>query len=151
MKSLCKVCVSLICLALAGTLGAVELPAVIGHVRAVEGEAFFVSRGQTNAAHVGQAVLRGGTLTTGARGAVGLTLDDGSRLALGPGSELRLGEFVFEPASGRLQMELWLERGMLVVTAGDVARLAPGALRLETPEGAVEVLGDAQVAVRVAR
>ncbi|MFC3607580.1 FecR domain-containing protein [Stutzerimonas tarimensis] len=126
-----------------------ELPEVIGYVRSVGEPANFTSRGQTNTARVGQGVLRGALLQTGPGGSLGLVLNDGTRLSLGPRSELHLDRYRFEPARGALAFEASLSRGSLSLVSGDIARLKPGAVRLHTPQGEMVLAGEAHLLVRL--
>lgn len=118
-----------------------KLPEPVGHVARVEGPAYVSSRGYTNAAKVGQAIVPGVALSTGAKGRLGVILDDGSVLSFGPHSEFTLDEFRFAPAAGDLQLRAMLARGSLNLIAGDMARLDPDAVAIDTPQGLVRVLG----------
>lgn len=118
-----------------------SLPEPVGHVARVEGLAYVSSRGYTNAAKVGQAIVPGVALSTGATGRLGVILDDGSVLSFGPHSEFTLDEFRFAPAAGDLQLRAMLARGSLNLIAGDMARLDPDAVAIDTPQGLVRVHG----------
>lgn len=124
------------------------LPEPSGHVARVAGAAYVSSRGHTNAAKVGQAIVPGVALSTGAEGALGVILNDGSVLSFGPHSELTLEEYRFDPARDELRLRATLDRGTLNLIAGDMARLDPRAIELDTPEGRVAVRGG-QVLMRV--
>ncbi|MCQ4263063.1 hypothetical protein CXK91_09410 [Stutzerimonas stutzeri] len=118
-----------------------SLPEPIGHVARVEGAAYISSRGHTNAAKVGQAIVPGVALSTGAKGALGVILGDGSVLSFGPYSELTLDDYRFVPAKDELRLRAMLTRGTLSLISGDMARLDPQAIVIETPEGRVRVRG----------
>lgn len=135
-----RICAGLAALWLAPA-GADNLPEPVGHVARVEGPAYLSSRGYTNAARMGQAIVPGVALNTGAEGALGLILGDGTLLSVGPGSELVLDEYRFAPARDELRLHATLRRGTLNLIAGDMARLDPQAIRIETPEGPVRVRG----------
>ncbi|AKN25444.1 FecR domain-containing protein [Stutzerimonas stutzeri] len=124
------------------------LPEPVGHVARVEGAAFVSSRGHTNAAKVGQAIIPGVALSTGAEGGLGVIMGDGSVLSFGPDSELTLDDYRFAPASDELRLRATLNRGTLNLIAGDMARLDPQAIAVETPEGRVGVRGG-QVLLKV--
>ena len=109
------------------------LPEPVGHVARVEGAAFVSSRGHTNAAKVGQAIIPGVALSTGAEGGLGVIMGDGSVLSFGPDSELTLDDYRFAPASDELRLRATLNRGTLNLIAGDMARLDPQAIAALTP------------------
>lgn len=117
------------------------LPEPSGHVARVAGAAYISSRGYTNAARVGQAIVPGVALSTGEGGELGVILSDGSVLSFGPHSELLLDDYRFAPATDELRLHARLQRGTLNLRTGDIARLAPGAVTLDTPDGAVHVHG----------
>ncbi len=147
--------VPLFCVLVAGPGGcghaaATEMPEVIGLVRAVDGRADFVNRGQQEPAQVGQALVVGATLSTAA-GSLGLALVDGTRLVLGPHSRLQLETFRFAPAAGELAFRARLLRGSLYAHGGELARLGKDAWRIETSGGEVSLDGEAAVLVRAGR
>ncbi len=125
-----------------------NLPEPVGHVARVEGAAYISSRGYTNAAKVGQAIVPGVALSTGAEGALGVILGDGSVLAFGPHSELTLDDYRFAPALDELRLRATLNRGTLNLIAGDMARLDPQAIAVNTPDGRIGVRGG-QVLMKV--
>ncbi len=130
------------------SVSAENLPEPIGHVARVEGAAYISSRGHTNAAKVGQAIVPGVALSTGAEGALGVILGDGSVLSFGPHSELTLDDYRFAPARDELRLRATLNRGTLNLISGDMARLDPQAIAVETPQGRVRVRGG-QVLMKV--
>jgi hypothetical protein len=112
-----------------------------GRVKVVSGSAFIVRSGETIRAEVGQPVFESDSLRTGEDGSIGVTLDDDTRLSLGPGSEVRLNEFRYAPAQSSVGLAMSFLRGIAVYVSGQIAKLAPDAVRLETPSAIVGVRG----------
>lgn len=112
-----------------------------GRIKIASGAVSIIRGGQTIAAQPGQVVFEADTLRTGADGRVGLTLKDDTRLSLGPSSEIRLDKFAYAPAEGRLGFVLNVVRGVAAYVSGRIAKLAPDAVRLETPAAIVGVRG----------
>lgn len=112
-----------------------------GRVKVVSGAAFIVRPAGPVPAEVGQLVFTSDTLRTGADGRLGITLDDDTRLSLGPASEVQLAAFQYAPAEGALALALRFLRGVAVYVSGQIARLSPDAVRLETPSAIVGVRG----------
>jgi hypothetical protein len=112
-----------------------------GRIKIAQGSVFIVRGGSTIAAQPGEVVYEADTLRTGADGKLGLTLKDDTRLSLGPSSEIRLDRFAYAPAEGRLGFVLKVVRGMAAYVSGRIAKLAPDAVRLETPAAIVGVRG----------
>lgn len=135
------VCFGLACvMMLIAPLAAQQSP-VAGVVKHVTANAVIVRAGQELPAKVGQLVNEGDTLKTGGDGRLGLTLKDGTRLSLGANTELRIDAFAYAPAERRMGLALRLLRGVTAYISGHIARLAPGAVKIETPTSVIGVRG----------
>jgi hypothetical protein len=120
-------------------------PDAAGRIKIASGAVFIVRAGATIPAVAGQPVFEADTLRTGADGRLGVTLKDDTRLSLGPSSEIRLDRFAYAPAEGRLGVVLNVVRGVAAYVSGRIAKLAPDAVRLETPAAIVGVRGTTMV------
>jgi hypothetical protein len=121
-----------------------------GRIKIATGSAFIVRGDTTIAARPGEPIFASDALRTGPDGSVGVTLKDDTRLSLGPGSEVRVERYVYAPERGALGMVLNFVRGAAAYVSGRMAKLAPDAIRLETPAAIVGVRGTT-VAVNVER
>lgn len=119
-----------------------------GQVKVASGAAFVVREGRALAASPGQVVFESDLLQTGADGRLGVTLNDDTRVSLGPDSEVRLDRFAYASADGNLGLVLKFMRGVATYVSGRIAKLSPDAVRLETPSAIVGVRGTT-VAVRI--
>ena len=119
-----------------------------GRVKVASGAAFVVRDGRAIAATPGQVVLEADVLRTGADGRLGVTLNDDTRLSLGPTSEVRVDRFAYASADGGLSLVLKFVRGVTTYVSGRIAKLSPDAVRLETPAAIVGVRGTT-LAIRV--
>ena len=119
-----------------------------GRVKVASGAAFVVRDGRAIAATPGQVVLEADVLRTGADGRLGVTLNDDTRLSLGPTSEVRVDRFAYASADGGLSLVLKFVRGVTTYVSGRSAKLSPDAVRLETPAAIVGVRGTT-LAIRV--
>jgi hypothetical protein len=122
--------------------------AVAGRVRTVAGSVSIVRGGAVVPAASGALVMESDVVRTGPDGRIGIVLKDDTRVALGPTSEVRLDRFAFAPAEGRLGFVLRVLKGVATYVSGRIAKLAPDAVRLETPTAIVGVRGTT-VAIRV--
>jgi hypothetical protein len=116
-----------------------------GKVKVASGAAFIVRNGTAIPAQPGLSVLESDGLRTGPDGTLGVTLKDDTRVSLGPSSEVRVERFVYAPGEGGLAMALKFVRGVAAYVAGRIAKLAPDAVRLETPAAIVGVRGTSLV------
>jgi hypothetical protein len=127
---------------------AAQQPSGAGRVKTVSGAAFIVRDQALIPAQPGQVVFEADSLRTGPDGTIGVTLKDDTRLALGPGSEIRLERFAYAPGNANLGMVLRFVRGVTAYVSGRLAKLAPDSIRLETPSAIVGVRGTT-LAIRV--
>jgi hypothetical protein len=113
----------------------------VGSVKTVKGEARIVRGGQPLRAEVGTRLLLHDVLQTGTDASLGVVLRDETAIALGPLSELAIKDFAFKPAEGVFASLVAMVKGTMVYITGRIARLAPGAVRVETPVGVAAVRG----------
>lgn len=125
-----------------------QQPAAAGRVKVASGDAVIVRASGTVPAEAGQLVFQSDGLRTGANGRIGITLKDDTQVSIGPDSEVRVDTFTYAPAEGQLALVLKFLRGAAVYASGRIAKLAPDAVRLETPAAIVGVRGTT-VAVKV--
>ena len=118
-----------------------QSPPPAGRIKVASGSAFIVRKEQSIPAQVGQLVFEGDRLRTGADGRIGATLSDETRVSLGPDSEIRLDQFQYSLAEGRLGLVLGIVRGMVAYVSGRIAKLSPDSIRLETPNAIVGIRG----------
>ena len=114
---------------------------VAGRIKTSTGAAFIVREGAQTPAQIGQIVYEADGLRTGADGKVGITLNDDTRLSLGPNSELKLERFKYAPADSGFGLVLKFVRGAATYVSGRIAKLAPDSIRLETPAAIIGVRG----------
>ena len=125
-----------------------QQPSAAGRIKVVSGSAFIVRDSGVIPARIGEVVFEADGLRTGADGRIGVTMRDDTRVSLGPGSELRLERFAYTPAEGRFGFALKLVRGVAAYVSGQIAKLSPDSIRLETPAAIVGVRGTS-LAMRV--
>ena len=135
-------------LALVATPAFAQQSIPAGHVKVASGSAFIVRGGTTLPVKTGEAVFEADSLKTGTDGRVGITLRDDTRVSIGPSSEVHLSSFVYAPSDGQLGLALKFVRGVAAYVSGRIAKLAPDAVRLETPASILGVRGT-MLAVRV--
>ena len=129
----------LVC-AVAAPVSAQDRP-VAGRVKVSSGAAFIVRDGAQIPAQVGQVVYEADGVRTGTDGKIGLTLNDDTRLSLGPNSELKLEKFMYAPADTSFGLALRFIKGAATYVSGRIAKLAPDSIKLETPAAIIGVRG----------
>ena len=114
---------------------------VAGRIKVSTGAAFIVRDGAQIPAELGQNLFETDGLRTGVDGKIGVTLNDDTRLSLGPNSELKLERFTYAPADSSFGLALKFIRGAATYVSGRIAKFAPDSIRLETPAAIVGVRG----------
>jgi len=142
--------VLLLVLVIAPTRASAAEPTAAGRIKVLSGSVFVVRGDVTTRAALGQVLFEADTLRTGTDGRVGITLNDDTRVSLGPGSEARLNQFVYAPAEGRVGLVLDIVRGVIAYVSGRIAKLSPDSVKLETPNAIVGVRGTT-LALRVSQ
>lgn len=97
--------------------------------------------GQTQRLSVGDAIFEADLLRSGPDGRIGITLMDGTRVSLGPNTEVTLATFTYAPAEQRFGLVLRVARGIMEYISGRLGKLAPESIRIETPSSIVGVRG----------
>jgi hypothetical protein len=113
----------------------------IGQVKTVSGDAVVIRSGARLPAKIGDPVYRSDVIETGAAGTIGLTLIDNSVFSTGPGSQLALQEFRFDPAATGNAMLADLRKGTLSIVTGDLPHSGPEAMRIKTPTTILGIRG----------
>jgi hypothetical protein len=126
---------------LATTAVSAQEPAAVGRIKIASGSVFVVRASGLLPAQAGQVLFEADGLRTGPDGRIGITLNDDTRVSLGPSSEVRLDRFVYAPGEGQLGFVLRMVRGVAAYVSGRIARLSPDSIRLETPQAIVGVRG----------
>lgn len=121
---------------------------VIGYVKTVSGTAYLTSGGAREEAAPGDALHRADVLETAGDGTIGATFKDDSQISLGPDSKVELTDFRFAPATQDYGFTAKVVSGTAFVASGLIAKLSPGAAKVETPSGTIGVRGT-RFAVRV--
>jgi hypothetical protein len=143
-----RIAFAVLVLVLAASPGLAQDGSGAGRVKVATGAAFVVRAGQAIPATPGQVILETDALRTGVDGQLGITLNDDTRLSLGPSSEVRVERFAYASADGGLRLVLKFVRGVTTYVSGRIAKLSPDAVRLETPAAIVGVRGTT-LAIRV--
>lgn len=123
------------------TLWAAGAKAFVGSVKMVQGGAVVNRGADALPVQEGMQLFVNDILKTSADGRLGVILEDGTRIALGPNTELKLDRFVYQPVEGKFSLVLRLGRGMLAYISGKIARFSSESVSVETPVGVIGLRG----------
>jgi hypothetical protein len=127
--------------AIAATASVAIAATDVGQVKVASGDVVVEREGAVRAATPGFRLRASDVLRTGADGSVGITMDDNSRLSLGPNSTLTLDRFEFDATTQAGKFDTSLRRGSLSVVSGRIAKQSPDAMTVRTPSTVLGVRG----------
>ncbi|MEO8663279.1 MAG: FecR domain-containing protein [Bryobacteraceae bacterium] len=102
-------------------------------MKIVQGGASVIRNTETIPAREGMHLLVGDSLQTGGDGRLGVILQDGTRLSMGPNTRISIDQFLYEPAQAQFGLVLKLARGVMAYISGKIAQFSPESVRVETP------------------
>ncbi len=113
----------------------------IGQIKVAKGQVAIERQGKSLPATVGARLQASDIVRTGADGSVGITMDDDSLLSAGASSELVLERYAFDATTNRGRFDASLNKGTLAVVSGRIAKQAPDAMTVRTPNAILGVRG----------
>jgi len=112
----------------------------IGKIKGTNGIVSIQRNGKMIPAFPHMKVYLNDILITGSNGVVGLLLEDNTLLSMGSMSRLALDKFDFSPANNKYALQLSMQQGTFVYLSGLLGKLAPHAVKLDTPSGTISML-----------
>lgn len=110
-------------------------------VKGVSGGVSIVQAGGTRAAEAGGRLQVSDRIVTAPGATASIVFRDGTMLTLGGGADVHVRDYVFEPRAGRYAFSLYMQQGAAIYESGKIGRLAPEAVKVETPQATVGVRG----------
>ena len=120
---------------------AVQAQDVAGVVKTQRGGVQIVRNGQNLPVTVGTTLQAGDLIRTSGDAAIGLTLKDDTRVALGPNSQVALDRFAFDANTHQGNMFVSVLKGTLSMVSGLMAKLNPEQVQIRTPTATVGIRG----------
>lgn len=112
-----------------------------GFIKSVSGDVSIISAQTTIKAVSNMKIIQGDSLKTGPMSSAGLIFDDDTVVALGPNSEMSIENFRFNPVNKELSFVTRMFHGTFSFITGQIAKLAPKNVVLETPDATLGVRG----------
>ena len=112
-----------------------------GIVKSVSGEVMVSGAQHSVKATPNMKILQGDSIKTGAEGSIGLIFEDDTVVGLGPNSEMKMEHFQFSPVDHELSFVAKLFKGTFSFITGQIVKLAPKNVQIETPEATLGVRG----------
>ncbi|MDF9393067.1 MULTISPECIES: FecR family protein [Methylococcus] len=89
----------------------------------------------------GAPLFTGDVLRTGDASSAGISFQDGTRMSIGPGSELKIDRYRFVPIEQDYAFDVYLRKGSAAFSTGKFAKLAPEAVKVNTPQASIGIRG----------
>ena len=109
--------------------------------KTVSGDVSIVRNDTTLPAAAGTTLFVADRLVSGAGASAGVVFKDGTTLAVGPSTQILVRDYVFEPKNSKYAFSVLLDKGSAVYTSGQIAKLAPDAVKVSSPTATVGVRG----------
>lgn len=119
-----------------------------GIVKSLEGEVTIARNDSILKAYPNLRLLEGDVVQTGSNGKAGLIMEDDTVISMGFNSKIAIKQFMFEPKERKLSFISTVFQGTVSFLVGQIARLAPEQLRIETPYATVGSRGT-QILIKV--
>jgi hypothetical protein len=113
----------------------------VGNVKTLSGKVSILRNNTTMSPEIGGKIFRNDVLMTGPDSSIGVVFKDDTLVSLGPDSRLVISKFLFSPAENKLAIVIKMFKGTMVYLSGIIAKLAPGAVQIETPVASIGVRG----------
>jgi hypothetical protein len=112
-----------------------------GTIKTMVGSAVVTRKASTLTLVPGERVFPGDRVSASAGSYVGITLHDETRLAIGPGSEMLIREFEFNPSSYVGGLAISFLKGTARVITGTIAKHSPDRVTFNTPTATIGIRG----------
>jgi hypothetical protein len=113
----------------------------IGIVKTMAGEVSIDRGGRSIQAEPNLKLYESDVIKTGANGKAGLILEDDTVISMGFNSTIALKSFLFQPNEKKLSFIARVYHGTASFISGQIAKLAPSLVHIETPHATVGVRG----------
>ena len=130
-----------ICILLGSIVNCQAESAAVGIVRTVAKEAYILRNQNSIAAEINMKIMKGDVVKTGPTGSLGMIFEDDTLISMGPGSEFAVEDFLFDPSEKKLSFVVKMLQGTFAYLSGQISKLVPDAVRLETPDATIGTRG----------
>ncbi|NVN89663.1 MAG: FecR domain-containing protein [Desulfuromonadales bacterium] len=113
----------------------------VGIVKAMAGEVVITRNDHTMKAAPNMKLREGDIVQTGPDGKAGLILEDDTVISMGFNTRIAIKSFLFQPNDKKLSLIARIFQGTVSFVSGQIARLAPHLVHIETPTATVGLRG----------
>ncbi len=114
---------------------------IVGQVKDARGPVTAGRDGADIALLAGDDIHLNDDLRTGSGATLGVSLNDGTRLSLGPNGRLTVDRFLYDPGAEKMGLGLTFLNGTLQYISGRIAKVSPQDVTVDTPTGTIGIRG----------
>jgi hypothetical protein len=113
----------------------------IGFIKKLNGSATVLRGKIALAVKPGDFVYMNDIIRTDGSGSVGITFKDNAMISIGPNTVYAIDEYVYQPKDNQLSFVSKISKGTLNFVSGNLTKLAPNAVKVNTPVGTMGMRG----------
>lgn len=113
----------------------------VAFVKSIQGESSLKRENDLRPLQKGEKLYPHDVIQTAQKSTVGISFNDGTRIALGSKSTFSIDEYLFEPAANKFRLNVSLNKGSAVFESGKIGKLAPEKVSFKVPQGIVGIRG----------
>jgi len=113
----------------------------VAFVKNVQGDAVVKRENTLHSIQKGDHLFKGDRIQTGKSTNLGLSFNDGTRIAVGSNSVFIIDDYLFAPAQKEFKFNLTLPKGTIVFESGKIGKLAPEKVTIKVPQGIIGIRG----------
>ena len=105
------------------------------------GDISLIRQDATITAAPGMEIMQTDTIRSGLDGSAGIIFKDGTMLSVGPSTEIDIERYTFQPKEKQYDFSLYMKKGTALFSTGKLGKLAPEAVKVNTPRAMVGARG----------
>lgn len=113
----------------------------VAFVKTIHGDAVLKRDDAQIHVNAGDYLFSGDQIQTANETNMGLSFNDGTRIAVGPNSLLKIDDYLFHPSQKEFRFNVSLPKGKIVFESGKIGKLAPEKVNVKVPQGIIGIRG----------
>ncbi len=113
----------------------------VAFIKNVSGNAVVKRDNALHSLQKGEYLFSGDTIETAKNTNMGLSFNDGTRIAIGPNSIFTINNYLFAPAQKDFRFDVTLPKGTIVFESGKIGKLSPEKVTIKAPQGIIGIRG----------
>lgn len=113
----------------------------VAFIKNVQGNAIVKHDNIPHTIQKGEHLFSGDSIQTAKKTTIGISFNDGTRIAIGPESIFIIDDYIFAPAQKDFHFNVTLPKGTIVFESGKIGKLAPEKVTIKVPQGIIGIRG----------